>query len=350
MLSARSKQVGDRKRQETCRDISAEDARKPRTVMLVLMVSVVSSGSFRSIAAANPQMPDASAPESATATEQRVSSADVGMEGSVRDIVLPGTELQVAETDPRTAPIQIRIDGVYPHGDHFRYDLTWFGYEPGTYDLTDFLVRRDGSSVTELPAIPVEVTSVLEAGKVSVTPVSQAEPVHIGGYRNIVTAILIVWCAGLFFLLRKSGNAEAPIAADAESPSESAADQVSGLLSEALRNGSLSAEQRASLQMRVLAFWCERKKLQEESPPAALSLLQRDPEAGPLLTCIERWFYSREAPDHDEIARVVRPMQDMLEQGQETDDGRADGDSALKTTAASTVDSAAPSGGITESE
>ena len=55
--------------------------------------------------------------------------------------------------DDRRAPVVLRIVDVYPHGTAFRYDLEYYGLEPGTFDLRDYLRRKDGSSTADLPPI-----------------------------------------------------------------------------------------------------------------------------------------------------------------------------------------------------
>ena len=91
---------------------------------------------------------------SAQTRDQR--EATVGMRAHVDQVVLEGSELVVAPTTTK-APVLVRILATWPHGEHLRYDLEWVGFEQGTFDLTDYLVRKDGSSAEGLTPVEVEV-------------------------------------------------------------------------------------------------------------------------------------------------------------------------------------------------
>ena len=59
------------------------------------------------------------------------SKSTVGMPARIDQLVLPGTELEVRPIDDRLAPIVVRIVNTYPHGSAFRYDIVYYGLEPG---------------------------------------------------------------------------------------------------------------------------------------------------------------------------------------------------------------------------
>ena len=79
--------------------------------------------------------------------------------------VLPGPELEPLPVTDKT-PVVIRIDAVYPHGTDFRYDFVCYGLEPGEYDLRNYLRRKDGTSASNLPALPFFVQSQLPPGQI----------------------------------------------------------------------------------------------------------------------------------------------------------------------------------------
>ena len=80
----------------------------------------------------------------------------VGAAGFIEQIILPGSELAGKPIDDRS-PIVARVVNVFPHGDSFRYDIQFHGLEPGKYNLSDWLVRKDGSGTEGLPEIAVEI-------------------------------------------------------------------------------------------------------------------------------------------------------------------------------------------------
>src|SRR6516162_1558386 len=94
------------------------------------------------------------------------STSTVGMPAKIEQLVLPGPELEAKPLEDRRAPVVVRITGVYPHGTAFRYDLVYYALEPGDYDLRNFLRRKDGAALGDLPAIPVRVDPVLPPGQI----------------------------------------------------------------------------------------------------------------------------------------------------------------------------------------
>jgi len=75
----------------------------------------------------------------------------VGRTGELRDLILPGGELEVLPGDS-TTPLVVRITAVRPHGELFRYDVEYWARESGTYDLRDYLRRADGTPLGRIAA------------------------------------------------------------------------------------------------------------------------------------------------------------------------------------------------------
>src|SRR5687768_1974296 len=100
----------------------------------------------------------------ARADDQRHST--VGMPARIDQLVLPGSELEVKPLDDRKLPVVLRIAAVFPHGSAYRYDLVYYGLDPGTFDLKDYLRRKDGSSTVDLPTLKVEIQTLLPPGQV----------------------------------------------------------------------------------------------------------------------------------------------------------------------------------------
>ena len=235
----------------------------------------------------------------------------VGLTGYAKQVVLPGTELTIREVDPRRTPIALRIDKVYPHGDNFRYDLTFFGLEPGTHNLTDYLVRKDDTGMENVPNISVTVNSILPSEQFAPSAPPKGFIAKIGGYYSAMILAIIGWFGGLLAILfwRKGAAKNTAESIAVESVSE--VEQIKRLVDQAIEAGELSDQQKADLDMRVLNFWRGRRNITEASVTDALKELKADKQAGPLLTGLERWFYSREAPNRDEIVSLLKPMLDL---------------------------------------
>ncbi len=240
-------------------------------------------------------------------------SANVGMMASIQQIVLPGTELIPAIADEKANLVVIRIDAVYPHADGFRYDLTWSAMEAGTYDLAKFLARKDGSSMSDLPAIEVIAGSVLEPERIIPNVPKIPAGSSVGGYRTTVAIAAILWCAGLFaiFKLWLKNNKELPVGPD-NSP-RTRLEQIQNLLNLAVSGDSFSVADKVKLEGLVVGFWREHKQIQNLSAQSAVSTLREDVEAGPLLKQLERWLYDRPQLAHGDVADLLRPLQQMVE-------------------------------------
>src|SRR5206468_4798079 len=126
-------------------------------------------------------------------------SSTVGMPVSVRDLVLPGSELEALPAE-RGAPLVLRIDAVRPHGEMFRYDLVFYALEPGRHDLRAYLRRRDGSGTETLPALELEVAALLPPGQIEPHRPDAGWLPRLGGYRTLLWVLGVVWLAGLLVL------------------------------------------------------------------------------------------------------------------------------------------------------
>ncbi|MCR9198238.1 MAG: hypothetical protein NXI04_06315 [Planctomycetaceae bacterium] len=251
--------------------------------------------------------PQEDGPAAAIEGDSRV-TVTVGMEGFMKQVVLPGSELTVREVDPRRTPVALRIDAVFPHGDELRYDLTFFGLEPGSHNITDYLVRKDGSATDDLPALPVTIKSLLPADDVRPSAPPQGFLTRIGGYQTAMILAGVIWLLGLFAILFLGRGKQDPSAETTAVAEVSEVEQIRRLINEAMEAEELSADRKAQLDMKVLNFWRSRRHIEDASVSDALEQLREDEQAGPLLAGLERWFYSRNAPSAAEIRQMLDQM------------------------------------------
>jgi hypothetical protein len=231
----------------------------------------------------------------------------VGAAGYIDQLILPGSEL-TAKPIVDDAPMVVRIAKVFPHGDRFRYDLVFHGLEPGRYDLSRWLVRKDGSATNDLPGIPVVVRSLLPPGQIEPNPLETGWWPRLGGYRNVAIAVVIVWTLvllGLIFLRRPR-----PVAESAAQPTVSLAD----LLQERLR---AAADRRmdpagyAELERMLFGYWRQRLGLESDDPASALAAIHEHPQAGPLMTQLERWMHSPPADRDIDLGDLLEPYRNL---------------------------------------
>lgn len=258
-----------------------------------------------------PSQPETADAPQATAEGLDQRDVTVGMSGQITQIVLPGSRLIPKEVDPRKTAIVLRIDEVYPHGDTYRYDFTWFGLEPGTHDLRDFLSREDGSPTTDLPSIKVNVNSVLPNDTLRPNDVTTGFLARIGGYRVVVIIAVAVWVVGLLAILFVGKPRRDTAAADQQDTAIDPVDHICRLVDRALATGELSTEEKADLDVRIMNFWRERRDLGDRSLSESLSALKNDEEAGPLLNGLERWLYSKTPPNANEIKAMLQPLRQL---------------------------------------
>ncbi|MBV9125048.1 MAG: hypothetical protein JO112_16965 [Planctomycetes bacterium] len=233
----------------------------------------------------------------------------VGMPAQIDQVVLPGPELEVRPLeDPRT-PVILRIVNAYRHGTSYRYDLVYYGLEPGTFDLRDFVRRKDGSPATGLPPLRVVVLPVLPPGQVQPNALAIQPSPRLGGYRLALIAGGLVWGAGLIgFLL--AGRRRRKDARVAGQPAQTVADRLRPLVESALA-GRLSRPQEAELERTLLAFWRRRLGLEDKAPAEAMAVLRTHPEASALVRGLEAWLHRPGPPEELDVAALLRPYQDV---------------------------------------
>ncbi|HEU4339416.1 MAG TPA: hypothetical protein VFS19_05050 [Planctomycetota bacterium] len=227
----------------------------------------------------------------------------VGLPSRIKDCVLPGTELEAKPLEDQRTPIVLRVESVARHGTAFRYDLVYHGLEPGKYDLRNWLRRKDGSSMDDVPPIPVEIVAAY-AGPMR--PVSDAAPGSVGFgaiYRNIMIAAGVAWLLGLVALIVTRRKRAAAIVA---APPKSLAEQLEVYVHKASQ-GALTRDEQAELERLLLSFWRRREGLENLEVADALVELRRREVPGELLRTLEEWLH-RPGPRKDvDVGTLLAP-------------------------------------------
>ncbi len=241
-------------------------------------------------------------------------STTVGVSGRIEQVKLPGSELEAKPID-ETSPIVLRIAGSFPHGTDWRYDLVYYGLEPGTYDLTGWLQRKDGSPTEDLPPIEVEVTSVLPPGQIEPNPLESVETPNLGGYETLLTVLAVLWSLGFLTILIVR-RPRSDVVTMTVQP-RTLADRLRPLVERAIA-GDLPEGRTAELERALIAYW--RKRLGIETMPAseAIARLHAHEEAGALLRALERWLHRPGGDPDVDVARLLAPYQDVPENALES--------------------------------
>jgi hypothetical protein len=227
----------------------------------------------------------------ASAHAQRVSETPVGVGGRIEQVVIPGPEVEVVPHEDRKLPIRLRIAAVYPHGTAFRYDLDYQGLEPGTFDLRDYLRRKDGTALSDAPAIAVKVVRSLPPGQIEPNAPDLGRSPVTGGYRILQIVAVAIWWMGLMAIIYYGFFRRKPVLqlAEAVKP-RSLAERLQPLVEGAMA-GKLSQPDLAKLERTLIAYWRRRLQLEKAEPDQAIAALRAHAEAGPLLEQLDVWLH-----------------------------------------------------------
>lgn len=239
-------------------------------------------------------------------TELRTRS--LGVSQLVEQIVLPGTRLTHKKVDPTTTPLIVRVVRSFPHGDSFRYDISYFGLTEGNFDLRDFLVREDGSSTEDLPSLPVVVNTVLAGNQIEPNQLKVGGLSKYGGYWKLLWLAGIAWVLGLTLLVFLGRPKKRLPTMTVEKP-VTLAELLKPAVEKAIA-GELPREKRAELERFLFSFWQNRLNLRFTDPAKVLKQIRNHPESGPLLKQVETWLHSPTGSDDStNIADLLAPYQ-----------------------------------------
>jgi hypothetical protein len=223
----------------------------------------------------------------------------------IEQLVLPGTVLEAKPLTDRHAPVVVRVEAAYPHGDAFRYDLAFYALEPGTHDLRDYLQRQDGSSMSGVPPLVFEVQSVLPPGQVEPNAMSPVRLPSVGGYRSLLTACGLLWAVGLLAIL---------LAGRRRRRKEKEAGQCVASLEERLQaavraaqDDLLDAGDRAELERMVVAYWRKRLSLEHVEASEAIATMRQDEDAHAVLEQLEQWLHHPRGRDLEDFRKLIDP-------------------------------------------
>ena len=231
----------------------------------------------------------------------------VGFPARINQIVLPGTELQT-QIESRSQPVVVRIIESFQHGDSFRYDLEYYGLEPGNFDLRKYLTRRDGSTTDDLPEIPVTVTANLPAGQVEPHELRSRRPSISSYYLATLVVASGVWLLGFFAILLLGRGRIRHVVATVRKLT--VADRLRPLVEKAV-SGELDSQGRAELERVLVAFWRKKLRLDDLPPSQLFNRLNEHEPARQMLSQLEEWLHRPEANNQVDVAALLAPYQSM---------------------------------------
>lgn len=229
--------------------------------------------------------------------------AAVGMRARVEQVVIDGPEL-VAKPVTAAAPLVVRVLATYPHGSEFRYDLEYYGLDPGRYDLVRFLQTKAGAAAAATTEVSVEIVPGLPPGQVTPNALAPKPPPSVGGYHDWLSVGVTAWLVGLCVLL--FGYRRKTAATSASTAPVSLADRLRPMV-QAAADGKLDDQGKAELERLLLAFWRRRLALEDLKADAAMARLRADADAGALLRQLEAWLHRPGPRAAVDVAALLQP-------------------------------------------
>lgn len=237
-------------------------------------------------------------------------SREIGIEGDL-EITLGRGDYLPKPLDDRT-PLILRVEAVKPVADgEFQFNFHYIGFEPGIYQLADYLIHPDGSPATEVGVVPVTVRSILPASHDGALTRYVPQPFPwIGGYRMVLGALAVLWVLGLLAFIWFGRRKKAIVVEELVVPPPTYAERMRPFV-EAAAAGSLTASGQAELERLMSGYWREKLALPEQRMADALAALKLHPEAGSLLRALERWLHRPGGASPGEVNGLLEPYRHL---------------------------------------
>ena len=241
-----------------------------------------------------------------TLLAQETSWPSVGVAAKINSVILPGSELE-GKPLIDDAPMVVQVEDVFAHGDSFRYDLRYQGFEPGEFDLSKWLVRKDGSSTDDLPTVSVTVRSLLPPGQKLPNEIKAGKLPFVGGYQTLVIIAAGAWFAVLFGLIFAGRSWKKKQTAQEQTIS------LADLLKDRLQaaGNDMDSKQYAELERVLFSMWRRRLGLENMPAAQAIQTIRSDKNAGPLMRQLETWIHSPNRDPNQNLASLLQPYQNI---------------------------------------
>jgi hypothetical protein len=233
----------------------------------------------------------------------------VGVEGRLQ-ILLPGSLLEAKPVDPKS-PLIVRIASFRMHGSLVDYDLRYVGLVPGRYELRQYLVRKDGTAVADLPPMVVEIRGLLPAKHQGELVDQNVAPLpFLGGYKLTLVVVGLLWLAAFIPLWRLGHKTKIAPPLPVAPAAPTLAERLQPLVLRAAQ-GTLSRDELAQLERLLLNHWRQRLGLEQTSMSDALQRLREHPEGGALLRQLENWLHRPPGSVKVDVEGLLAPYRQL---------------------------------------
>lgn len=203
--------------------------------------------------------------------------------------------------------VNVRIAEVVEMPDRRVYDLRYIVNRAGTFDLKDYLVADDGSSLEGLPSFQFEGDAKRSKDLDARIQETEALRMDVGGrYYETMGLLTLLWIGWLLLLLFWK-RPPPPAAPDKGPPPPGFDERMAGFLAQ-LEAGTLTAEAKARMEMTLLRRWREELGLADEPMQRSFDPLSRDDRNGELWRKLQQWLHHPSpSVTATEIAALLKP-------------------------------------------
>ena len=270
-----------------------------RVSFILSLLLIFCSGDYQSAARAQGDKP--------TAHETIKLTTSVGFPLRILQIKLAGSRLIAQPYNDRRVPAMARIIETFPHGSDFRYDIEFRGFEPGRFNVIDYLKREDDSELVATP-LWVNVDPILAFDQVRPIPLPQNESQFRSYYTPTLFVGGVVWLSGLLAILfyGRGKLKKASVITKTTTPAEKMRPLVDAAIA-----GNLTAAQQAELERILSEFWSGKLNLGHLPADQLRSSLREHPEATKMLEQIDYWLHrpAGEATRPVDVNELLQPYQ-----------------------------------------
>jgi hypothetical protein len=234
----------------------------------------------------------------------------IGIE-SETDLVLSKGNLQAKRVDPQS-PVILRVIAIRPLTDgRFIYRVAFTPLEPGSFNLSDYLVFPDDTPLGSTNPNPVTIAArVTNPDQTTLLgmPFPQTPPAT--RYAAWIVLLALLWlAAGLRLFSHKKPT---PQPAPTPPPPPPTLAELLRPLVQLAASGDLDIPGKARLERIFLHYWSHQLDLQKLTPIEKIRAIRKHPEAGLLFRTMDAWIHRPEPViPEEEIAAVLAPYAEI---------------------------------------
>ncbi len=203
--------------------------------------------------------------------------------------------------------VNVRIADIKALDGRRVYDVRYIVNRAGTFDLKDYLIAEDGSALTNLPTFKFSGDAKLSKNLDTRIQETEAVQIDVGGrYYETMVLLTVLWLLWLLLLIfYKRPHA---IVATNDGPVGPTPAELLRHFRAQLESGTLSATDKARMEMLLLRRWRDELSLGPIPMDLALHAISRDAKTGSALKTLQHWLHHPASPvQAAEIITMLTP-------------------------------------------